>query len=389
MRVRPTHDSSSAAQRLGAVPIFLIFLGWTAFSVFVYSRYSQLGDASSYLTGEYGEDAQARTLLITMIATQLISLLRSDLLAHLAFSLFVASGVYYLARQARIEGRYRWPLLAILLNPNFGVWASVVGRESMFVALLAFFMGAVVGFHRDRGLHRFLLALLCVVGMVFIRAPFGLGVALFFLLFLAISLGPRTRLSLGVQALMLTLVGLFALMLVWPYVDAYIAEEVLPTARSYFTVNSTTTRTWVDIGTTGEFFRSLPWTLPLALVGPTPAEAMARPVMLPFLLAGLAVLGTLLYSIRVAFRSPAGPMRKILLLGWLPAILVILVSYVPFGIYNPGSGIRYASCFVLFLVFPSMLRAGLRPMVGQAGGPPPPLPDIQRPVRYSTMQRIR
>jgi hypothetical protein len=32
---------------------------------------------------------------------------------------------------------------------------------------------------------------------------------------------------------------------------------------------------------------------------------------------------------------------------------------VPFGVYNPGSGIRYASCFLLFLVYPSMLLSAL------------------------------
>ncbi len=370
------------AQRLGPLPIYLIFIGWTLFSVFVYSRYSQLGDARSYLSGEYGDDAQARTQLIMLIATQLIGLLRSDLLAHLAFSLFVATGVYYLAAQARVQGRYRWPLLFILLNPNFGVWASVVGRESLFAALLAFFMGAVIGFQRERGFHRFVLATVCVVGMVFIRAPFGLGIALFFLLFLAFSLGPRTRVSLGVQALMLAAVGLFAMWLAWPQIDLYLTEEVLPTARSYFTIASATTRTWVDLRTSAEFFSSLPWTLPLSIVGPTPAEAMARPVVFPFFLAGLAVLGMLLYSIRVAFRSPSGAPRKILLLGWLPALAIILVSYVPFGIYNPGSGIRYASCFVLFVVFPSMLMSGLRAAPGQA-------PAVQHPARYSTTPRPR
>jgi hypothetical protein len=46
-------------------------------------------------------------------------------------------------------------------------------------------------------------------------------------------------------------------------------------------------------------------------------------------------------------------------LGWLPAMMVTLISYVPFGVYNAGSGIRYASCFLLFLVFPWMLRSAL------------------------------
>jgi hypothetical protein len=72
--------------------------------------------------------------------------------------------------------------------------------------------------------------------------------------------------------------------------------------------------------------------------------------------AGLIVFGLLVHSVYVAlFKIPRGPVRGTLLLGWLPATVVILVSYMPFGIYNPGSGIRYASCFLLFLILPSLL----------------------------------
>ena len=347
--------SASEGAPLKRATVLAIFVAWTIFSVFVYSRYSQLGDAQAYLTGEYGEYSQGRTLLITKIASGLRSVLGSDLLVHLAFSLFAAAGVCYLVTQADIRGRYRWPLLAILLNPNFGVWASVTGRESLFVALLAFFMGAVVGNHRRRRFMHILVAPLCLAGMIYIRAPFGVGVALFYLIYLLYAWGPRLRLSIGVQAIFFLSLAILGLMFAWPYIVGYINDEILPLAKSYFTIASTTTRTWVDLRTTSDLLNGLWWILPLSLIGPTPAEALARPTMMPFLLAGLVVFGSLLYSIYVAFKAPRGAVRGILVLGWLPATLVILVSYAPFGIYNPGSGIRYASCFLLFLVFPSLL----------------------------------
>ena len=81
--------------------------------------------------------------------------------------------------------------------------------------------------------------------------------------------------------------------------------------------------------------------------------------MLPFLASGLLVFFLLLYAIQQAFRAPAGLPRKLLVLGWFPATALTLVAYVPFGVYNPGSGIRYASCFVLFFVFPWMLRSAI------------------------------
>lgn len=336
--------------------IYLMFACWTLFSVFVFSSYSTLGDSASYLSGAYDDDIRAaRTRVLSYIANAIYSAVGSELLTHLVFSLFAASGVAYLVAHARLHGRYRWPFLAIVLMPNFGIWASVVGRESIFVGLLGFFLGAVLNYHRRPGLPVALLALACVAGMTFIRSPYGIGMALFLLMFLLFRSGPRIGASTGVHALLLALAALFVLVCAWSSMDSYITGVVLPEARSYFTVYSETTRTWIKMDTMAELFGSLWWSLPLALIGPTPAEVIARPMMLPFLLSGLVVFGSLLYSLWLALRAPPGMARKILLLGWLPAVVLILVAYVPFGIYNPGSAIRYASCFLLFLVFPPML----------------------------------
>jgi hypothetical protein len=263
-----------------------------------------------------------------------------------------------------LHGRYRWPFLAIVLMPNFGVWASVVGRESIFVGLLGFFLGAVLNYYRRPRFHLALLALICVAGMAFIRSPYGIGTALFLLMFLLYRSGPRIGMSTGVHALFFTLTALFVLVCAWSSMDEYISGQVLPQARSYFTVYSETTRTWINMDTLVELLSSLWWSLPLALIGPTPAEVLARPMMLPFLLSGMIVFGSLLYSLSLALRAPRGMARKILLLGWLPAVVLILIAYVPFGIYNPGSAIRYASCFLLLLVFPPMLLSTI-----EAGAP--------------------
>lgn len=352
-------SQASAVRGIRPLHIVLILFGWTLFSVFLYSRYSQLGDSQAYLTGSYDDDSQARTLVITWISTKVMSLVRSELLAHLVFSLFAASGIVYLTRQAQVQGRYRWPLLAIVLNPNFGVWASVTGREAIFVGLLGWFMGATAGYFRRPGFVYLLLALASVAGMVFIRGPYGLGIGFFLLMFLLYRSGPGLRLSLGVQAWLYFILGVGALAVLWPQLDLYITEEVLPRAKSYFTVYSATTRLWVNLQTTQDLFGSLWWSLPLALVGPTPQEVWARPQMFPFLVSGLVVLGTLLHSVWISLRSPSGTLRKILLLGWLPAMGIVLITYIPFGVYNPGSAIRYASSFLLFLILPSMLLSAM------------------------------
>jgi len=367
-------DAGQAPGGLRRSHIYLLFFCWTLFSIFLYARFSTLGDSKAYLTGAFdaSEGGELRTLAIQAIAGAIYAVVRVDLLAHLTFAAFAAAGVAFLVKHARLHDQYRWPLLAILFTPNFGVWASVIGRESMFVGLLGFFLGAVLGYWRRPAFHRTLLALLCVGGMIFIRAPYGAGMALFFVMFMAYRSGPRMRLSTGVQAIFMLAVLVLVLALAWPYLDSYITNEVLPMAKAYFSLSSDTTRTWIQIDTAAKLFASFWWTLPLSLIGPTPAEVLARPVMLPFFLSGLVIFGSFLYSIGVAFRTPAGRERKILLLGWLPAVVIILVAYVPFGIYNSGSAIRYASCFLLFLIFPSMLlSAASAETLGDAVSPVP------------------
>ncbi|MFL6591315.1 MAG: hypothetical protein ACJ8GK_01240 [Luteimonas sp.] len=353
-----THRDRGESPGLQRWHIYLLFLCWTLFSVFLYSRFSTLGDSQSYLIGAYDDDAHAaRTLAITRLAEFVFSIFHVELLSHMAFAAFAATGVALAIQRARLHGRYRWPVLAILLTPNFGVWTSVIGRESLFVGMLGLFMGAVLGYRRRPGMLNFMLAVLCLAGMVFIRAPYGIGLSLFFMMFLLYRSGPRVGLSPGVQAILFLTASALVLTGTWSYLDSYITDDVLPKARGYFTISSETTRTWIQLDTTAQLLKSLWWSLPLGLTGPTPSEVLARPVMAPFFLSGLVVFGCLLHSIGVAFRTPPGRERNILLLGWLPAVAVILVAYVPFGVYNSGSAIRYASCFLLFLVFPSLLRS--------------------------------
>lgn len=337
--------------------VYLVIFCWTVFGVFLYSQFSTLGDSESYLTGKYDDEdgRSARTIVITKLAELVYAVVHLQLLAQMVFGAFAAAGLWMLIKHARLHGRYRWPLVALLVNPNFGTWASVIGRESLFVGLMGFFLGSVLGYWRRPGFLYFLLAAVCVGLMIFIRAPYGISMLVFFVMFLIYRSGPRMGLSVGVQTLLFLGFGSLVMMVAWQPMDSYITDDVLPKAQRYFSLNSGTTRTWITMDTTVTLLKSLWWSLPLALVGPTPAEVLARPIMAPFMLSGLVVFGMLLYSIGMAFRAPKGLERKILLLGWFPALVMILIAYVPFGIYNSGSAIRYASCFLPYVIFPSML----------------------------------
>jgi amino acid transporter len=142
-------------------------------------------------------------------------------------------------------------------------------------------------------------------------------------------------------------------------VDAF-ESTVLPKAKSYFTIHSSTTRTWVQLDTIGDYLSQFWWMLPTALIGPTLHEVIHRPIMLLTWLAGLAVVAAMANALLVALRAREPFERKLLLLSWLPAVAALAFAYVPFGIYNPGSGIRYASSFLPFVLYPRLLQQALR-----------------------------
>jgi hypothetical protein len=347
----------AATRVVPSARVYGLMLIWCLLSVFVYSHFSKLGDSESYLTGAYNESGQARTLFISVLSVSIRSLTGSELVAHLVFAVFAASGLAYLVKNAKIHGRYRWILCLIVLNPNFGIWATVVGRESVFVGFLGYFMGSVVGLDEGRSVGKAFMMIVSAAGMVFIRDAYGVGMVLFMLVFAAQRWGLRIRMSVGVQLALLMLIVALVSVIFADQVSAYLADDILPKARSYFTLDSATTRTWVHLDDASDYFLSLWWSVPVALIGPTVSETLSRPIMFPFFLSGLVVFGTLVFAVRTALRTRGAAYRKLLLVGWLPAVGFIVAVYVPFGVYNPGSAIRYSSCFLLFFLMPWMLAS--------------------------------
>ena len=89
---RPSAMSAPLQAEGGLRPlhIYLLFFFWTLFSVFLYARFTTLGDSNSYLTGAYDDEHELRTIVIQDIAGLVYSIAHNDLLAHLVFSAFAA-----------------------------------------------------------------------------------------------------------------------------------------------------------------------------------------------------------------------------------------------------------------------------------------------------------
>lgn len=342
--------------------VYALFTMWTLFAVFVYRRFSTLGDSHAYLTGGYVETGSHRTALLSTIASLVYRACHSELAVHLLFSSFAATGI---ACMLTVQPtRLHWSQGAILFNPNFGTWTASIGREAIFCGLLGLFLASLlhcVASQHDRSQKWHLPVMAaCLGGMIYIREAFGVIFALFGCL-QAVHMTPsRARLDWKLQALAMLVAGTFVLLLAGDPMVEILEHSVLPKAKSYFTIHSATTRTWIELETVGDYLGQFYWMLPTALIGPTLTEVVHRMVFLPIWIGGLMVVSAMANAVLIALQERSPNARKFLVLAWMPAVALLAFVYVPFGIYNPGSGIRYASSMLPFALFPRLLREVLR-----------------------------
>jgi len=105
------------------------------------------------------------------------------------------------------------------------------------------------------------------------------------------------------------------------------------------------------------------WGIPMSIVGPTWHETLARPFILPAFLEGVFALGLFVFiffkMIKCAMDNPN--YNAIIILGFVPAILFGLLINYPFGLFNPGSAIRYKQSLApLFYFYPILLMSEIK-----------------------------
>lgn len=364
----PADECSATDGAMTCACICLLMVLWSLFAVFVFGRFTQLGDSDAYLSDGFDGQGELRTRFVTGLSSLASSVLGATG-AHLAFAMLSAAGWCDLVRQAHAQRGHRWPVAWALLNPNVAIWTSVVGREAMICAALCSAMASMLALLGGAGGARTVALMAAVALLAFLRPPYGAAVGVcaavvFMTRWLPASgIGASTWCALALPPLaVLIMAGHDAL--------AHVLDDiVLPSARSYFTVHSPTTRAWVDLADSRTFLASLPWAVPLALLGPTWGEVLQRPVFAPFMAGGLVIMGMLASATWQALVRSAPRFRTVLCVGWLPATVMLLLAYTPFGVYNPGSAIRYLSCIVPFFLFPWLLparRRAFRSARGQA-----------------------
>lgn len=372
--------------------LLLVKLGATGFALAVYARVTHLGDAERYLAAQPQWSLAAftdRTTLTDTVYAALRTALMSDVAVHAFVSLVLAWMIWRVFR-----GLYVFtdrPLFwAAVLLPHFLVWSGYVGKEALAIAVFLLVVRgcADISVYGRTAYGPLLLALL--FGVV-LRPHYGLaylwlvGATLLF----SPALVRRLRsFTLPAQAsIQLYLALLFAVLIAATqslWVEPFMA--VMHTAEQYFLAyDAAGNRGGVKWSGPADFITSMWWGLPAAIVGPLPAEALQRPIFMPVLAEGLLALALLVWlSARLVRKARVDRgLRWVIMLGFLPAVALALVIHYPFGVFNPGSALRYKQALAPLLYFyPLLLLAKVRFRAAALGPEARAAPGPPRPAAY-------
>jgi hypothetical protein len=330
--------------------LFVLFkIGYMFAALFVYSRFTSLGDTNRYLSGQVlspREWISNSTLMMDTMAG-IFSAVLGPVLANLPFVFLSAFGVYYAVKRLQLQRGELTVLLLLLSFPSFGIWTSIASKE----AVTTFFLGVILGFIIDilKGVKNrdYLLVPLAFYLCAVFKPQYLIAiVAMLSYLYIAkkLSLKGFGKFSLFFFGLSLSLLVL--------YVIRFEVNSLSFTIVSHFDPDASSTREntiWVD---DFDFFWNAPYGMLIAFVGPTFSEAFARPAQLFALMESVFILVLFLYaSFKLILVSLKLDRINIFMLGMflIPALWILFVHY-PFGALNPGSAIRYRSGFYAFLV---------------------------------------
>lgn len=333
------------------------------FAVFIFSRLTILGDTDRYIAGPtFGEMSfiYNSTSMMDFFAHG-ISLFLSQYGAHLFFLSLSFYGVYLPLKKMNLSNKRLTFILIFLSVPSFGVWTSIVSKESVSV----FFMGVILAsfidiFERKKTSHKLLL-FICLYLCVIFKPQYMTGIiSLYVYLLLCRTFNLRAYGKLVVLILFLGCSFTF-LYVLRDYIDT-----LSFTIPQHFQSDGSSTREntiWIN---QYDVFLNAPFGIFIALFGPTLSEALLKPQFFLTFLESFLILCAFLYLVlKTILLSVKRESFNIHLFSifFVASIWLVFVHY-PFGVLNPGSAVRYREGLYPFLVclfYYTYLRLTIRP----------------------------
>lgn len=330
---------------IGFIIIKLIYM---ILAIAVISKFTTLGDTFDYFYLNKPQFGTLSELFLNStfymnITGHTLYLLTGKFIANIPFIFLTVYGIYYPLKRIPHTNKQLIFLLSILSLPSFGIWTSICSKESVGV----FFMGVILGYCIDLIERKrkkpnlleffsfflllifktqYLPAILVIIMFTFISNKFGLR-----------KEGKTIIFFLGLICL------LILLYLVRDYAQTF--AEILP---AHFSQKSHSTRENIFWVYQYDIYYYAIQGMYISFMGPTINEALNNKMQLFVFIESYIILALfIIFFIRTFMQDRINLYLFYLLI--FPLILILLVHY-PFGIFNPGSAIRYRENFYAFLV---------------------------------------
>lgn len=328
---------------------FLVKLTFTFLAVFVYSRFTSLGDTFRYLNGPDFLAADWFYDSTSMMDTfaGVTGALFGPVLGNVPFMVVSFIGIYLPVSRLDLTRNELVGLLAVLSFPSFAVWTSIASKEAVSVFFMGGILAAFIDYVQERRIHTPLLFAFCLYLCAVFKPQYLLAITA---IFTFVWCSRFKRPSGAKKVLWFALAVFIGSAVLYAFRDTI--DQLSKLMPIYFSKEAGSTREntiWVE---QYDFFWHMPYGMYIAFVGPTISEAMSKTTHLVAWLESMALLGVFVVSAGLyaakALRTRALDLFFVGVFS-LAAFWLLLVHY-PFGALNPGSALRYRESFLSFLV---------------------------------------
>lgn len=330
---------------------FIIYV----FTIFVYARLTSLGDTYRYLHGAISPKFMiTSTAMMDSFGGILGRLTMHNMfLANIPFMILSYIVIKWAVEKTGIRKKMPSILLLMMLGlPNFCIWTTVYSKE--FVGLVISAIFGVLFYRYFKGDFKLKLVDYLAVYLCLLFKPQYLPFICQGLIYIYIAKKfIRNAKGRAIFACIIIFINVSVVMAISPLINQ-LASMMYFHFGSY-EGNSTRPNIFLE---DGDFFRHLPTGMIIAFVGPTFREMMGSPLMMIAGSEGLFMIGLFVWlSARVLKRLlDFGRLSPIPFFAILITTLGLLFIHYPFGIFNPGSAIRYRTNFLfLFMLLLSYL----------------------------------
>ena len=335
----------------------------------IYVKLSSLGDG--YLPKDYIQalplygEGISRSSFVHGIYYYIGNFLhdQSGFWAPLALGQIVAIATWHAFRDvySQINRQLFW---VCNLFPHFLIWSGSSSKEQIVIIFGVFVIGFVAKrlfFAHRLTIMNLLFVCFSLFIIYFIRPNYFL---IYFTIFLTTLFAPTLnkaklyRFSVGLWFFIFSLITMIALFFASAFTSFFkhIIDFMKGIEGHFLDLPGRTNRYNIQWETISDFLYNSLWGIPQGFIGPTLAESISKPILFPVFLEGIAYLFILCYLfiklLKLAYAI--NKLRVYILPYFLVVLVIVFVSY-PFGIFNPGSALRYKQVLHPVLFFYPLL----------------------------------